>query len=362
MQRRGHLLVIICFYTFVKMPQNNCLRFYQVALPFLLALAIGSCRKPGHDPDPEPPPITSIPDDEIVRIPVVVHVLYSNAAFNISDQKIQTQLTVLNEDFRKKNADVSKTPAEFTDRVADVGIEFVLATKDPRGNPTDGIIRVSTQVDGWSGNNPSGTIPVEDLDLFHTAKGGSDAWPSDRYLNIYVAGMSDRQGKLGLAGYSSYPGADARIDAVVIDPRAFGTQPPLSQGHELGRTATHETGHWFNLLHIFGNTDNCSSTDYVDDTPSTGTRYMGHPTYPQNSCGHSNMFMNFMDYVDDDAMYLFTRGQRERMRKTFFTGGGRHQLYKHCTGKSKKKMIPTWAITTAAVETISCICNAAGLE
>jgi hypothetical protein len=263
--------------------------------------------------------------------------LYNTAVFNITDEKIVSQLKVLNEDFRKKNADVTKTPAEFADRVADVGIEFVMASKDPQGNATDGIIRVATQVDGYSGSNPMGTIPVEDLALFQTSKGGSDIWPSDRYLNIYVAEMSNRLGEVGLAGYSSYPGADARVDAVVIDPRTFGTLAPLSQGHELGRTATHEIGHWFNLHHIFGTADNCSSTDYVDDTPSTGTRYLGHPTYPQNSCGHSNMFMNFMDYVDDDAMYLFTKGQRDRMRKTFFTGGGRNKLYLNVKKKSKDK-------------------------
>lgn len=317
------------------MPQNYCSRFYQVPLTLLLALAVWGCRKPHREPGP--PPVTTIPEDEIIHIPVVVHVLYSNATFNISDEKIQTQLTILNEDFRQKNADRSNIPAEFADLAADAGIEFVLAAKDPAGNPSNGVIRVSTQVDGWRGNNPSGNIPVEDLTLFHSTKGGSDAWPCDRYLNIWVAEMSDRNGEMGLAGYASYPGADARVDGVVIDPRAFGAVAPLSPGHLLGRTATHEIGHWLNLLHIFGESDNCASSDFVDDTPSTSTRYLGHPAYPQLSCGHSNMFMNFMDYVDDDAMYLFTKGQRERMRKTFVTGGGRNRFYLNVSGKSLDK-------------------------
>lgn len=317
------------------MPQNYCSRFFKVPVTVLLALAVWGCGKPDHDP--APPPVISIPEDEIVRIPVVIHVLYSKESFNISEEKIRSQLRVLNEDFRKKNADQSNTPAEFIDLAADAGIEFVLADKDPKGKPTNGIIRISTRVDGWNGNNPSGTIPVEDLKLFHTTKGGSDAWPSDKYLNIWIAEMSDRNGAMGLAGYSSYPGADAQVDGVVIDPRAFGAVEPLSPGHLLGRTATHEIGHWLNLLHIFGETDNCTSTDFVDDTPNTATRYLGHPVYPQLSCGHSNMFMNFMDYVDDDAMYLFTKGQRERMRKTFATGGGRNKFYKHVTGKSGDK-------------------------
>lgn len=317
------------------MSQNYTARFYKVPVTLLLALAVWGCRKPHHPPGP--PPVTTIPEDEIVHIPVVVHVLYSKASYNISNEKIQSQLAILNEDFRKKNADLSKTPAEFIDLAADAGIEFVLATKDPDGNPTNGIIRISTQVDGWNGNNPSGTIPVEDLTLFHSAKGGSDAWPSDHYLNIWVAEMSDRNGEMGLAGYASYPGADAQVDGVVIDPRAFGTMNPLSAGHLLGRTATHEIGHWLNLLHIFGESDNCSATDFVDDTPSTATRYLGHPVYPQLSCGHSNMFMNFMDYVDDDAMYLFTMGQRKRMRKTFATGGGRNRFYLNVSEKSMDK-------------------------
>lgn len=330
------MVVFPCFHTFLEMVSNNNYRYFIHASFFLLLIATAeACRRPHHDKPVPPPPVITIPDDEIVRVPVVVHVLYDRPEFNISADKIRTQLRVLNEDYRMLNADINHVPAEFASLAADVGIEFALATKDPAGKPTDGIVRVPTQVNGWAGNNPTGNIPVADLKLFHSDKGGSDAWPADRYLNIWVAEMSDRHGKMGLAGYASYPGADAQIDGVVIDPRAFGTIEPLSEGHKGGRTATHEIGHWFNLLHIFGEADDCSSTDYVDDTPSTATRYLGRPTYPQQSCGHSNMFMNFMDYVDDESMYLFTRGQRDRMRRTFENGGGRDRLYKYCSGKSK---------------------------
>jgi hypothetical protein len=316
------------------MAQTCCPRLCIIPLVLSVALIIGGCVKPDHDP--EPPVPATIPEEEIVRIPVVVHVLYNKEEYNISAEKINTQLAVLNADFRKANADQAKIPGEFVSLAADAGIEFILADKDPAGNPTNGIIRVATPVDGWSGNNPSGNIPVKDLKLFHTEDGGSDAWPADRYLNIWVAEMSDPNGALGLAGYSSYPGADARIDGVIIDPRAFGTVEPLTQGHTLGRTATHEIGHWLNLVHIFGEFDGCGATDFVDDTPGTSTRYFGNPTYPQISCGHSNMFMNFMDYVDDEAMHLFTKGQRERMRKVFAGGGQRYQLYKYVHGKTFK--------------------------
>ena len=320
------------------MTQTCCPRLCIIPLVLSVALIIGGCVKPGNNLTPSP--LTAIPEEEIVRIPVVVHVLYNKEEYNISEEKITTQLAVLNADFRKANTDQVKTPAEFAPLAADAGIEFVLADKDPAGNTTNGIIRVATPVDGWNGNNPSGDIPVSALKLFHTEDGGSDAWPADRYLNIWVAEMSDRNGELGLAGYSSYPGADPQIDGVIIDPRAFGTQEPLSQGHMQGRTATHEIGHWLNLVHIFGEFDGCGATDFVDDTPSSGTRYFGSPTYPQVSCGHSNMFMNFMDYVDDDAMYLFTKGQRERMRKVFAMGGQRHPLYIYAREKYSKEARP----------------------
>ena len=146
--------------------------------------------------------------------------------------------------------------------------------------------------------------------------------------------MSDRHGNVGLPGFAQFPGGDSRTDGVVIDPRVFGTEPPLANGHHLGRTATHEVGHWLNLFHIFGVTEGCESSDLVQDTPPTGKRYLGNPTYPQYSCGNSNLFMNFMDYVDDDAMCMFTHGQRERARNVFAPEGGRYTLYQNIRVRS----------------------------
>lgn len=273
------------------------------------------------------PDIEPITDTEIIKIPVVIHVLYATDNYNIRDEKIHSQIKVLNQDFRRQNADHTKTPIEFTHLVADVGIEFELATKDPDGNPTSGITRTRTDVDGLSGTTKEG-VAVEDMPLYFTTKGGHDAWPTDRYLNVWVAEMSNRHGNVALNGYSHFPGGDPRIDGVVIDPRVFGTVAPLKEGTHLGRTATHEIGHWLNLIHIFGASyDGCTATDEVEDTPSTATRYSGKPIHPQISCGHANLFMNFMDLVDDDAMCMFTIGQRKRMRDVFAPGGGREQLY-----------------------------------
>lgn len=289
----------------------------------LAALLLTGCEDK-TEPITDTPPLTNT---EIIRIPVVVHVLYATDEFNISDEKIRSQIKVLNEDFRKQNADHTKTPNAFSHLVTDVGIEFELASRDPNGNASTGITRTHTQVDGLSGTTREG-VAVEDMPLYFTSKGGHDAWPTDRYLNIWVAEMTNRHGRVALNGYAHFPGSDPRIDGVVIDPRVFGTIAPLVEGTHLGRTATHEIGHWLNLIHIFGATNNgCDATDEVEDTPSAASPYNGKPTHPQISCGHANLFMNFMDLVDDDAMYMFTHGQRKRMRDVFAPGGSREQFY-----------------------------------
>lgn len=273
-----------------------------------------------------------IAEDEIVRIPVVIHVLYEREEFNVSEEKINSQLASLNQDFRKRNADHLKTPDEFINLVADVGIEFELATLDPKGNKTTGITRTKTMISGWDGIDGTKEKSVEELALYFSEQGGMNAWPSDQYLNIWVTELSDRHGRLGLAGHSSLPGDDPRMDGVIIDPRTFGTIDPLEPDHRLGRTATHEIGHWLNLRHIFAD-EKCESTDLVEDTPGTSTRYLGNPVHPQYSCGQMSMFMNFMDYVNDQSMYMFTKGQRERMRAVFAPGGSRERLYQNIRTK-----------------------------
>ena len=308
------ICVSTCHYDNSMQPQRIAL-FILLCFPLACSEDLSSVPEPAHD--------------GIIRIPVVVHVLYSKGEFNISAEKIRSQIDALNRDFRKKNSDVVNTPAEFSHLVADVEIEFVLAKNDPAGNASTGITRTFTTLDGWSGHDPDNSQPVEELKLYFTSQGGHDAWPVDQYLNIWVVEVSDHAGRVGMPGYSHFPGTDARIDGVVIDPRVFGTISPLVDGHTLGRTATHEVGHWLNLLHIFASRS-CESTDYVDDTPSAADSYAGRPGYPQYSCGHSTMFMNFMDYVDDDAMYMFTIGQKERMHEVFRPTSERHSFCPEC--------------------------------
>ncbi len=301
---------------------------YMALMLIALIVLIFSCSQDDNSNNSTPDD-TPVSDSEIIRIPVIVHVVnYQPDPFTISDEKIKSQIDVLNQDFRKKNTDHIKTPDEFKELVADVGIEFYLATIDPNGKATSGIIRNESDVTGWDGkesNNP--TTPIEDSKLYFTEKGGQNAWPNDKYLNIWIADLSDRNGNLGLAGYAQFPGEDPRIDGLVIDPRAFGTLPPLAGNHKLGRTATHEIGHWLNLRHIFGKNDNCDEGDLIDDTPNQKSQYKGTPVHPKSSCGSNDMFMNFMDYVGDSSMYMFTKGQKERMRALFNPGGLRRQLY-----------------------------------
>ncbi|GAA4013533.1 hypothetical protein GCM10022408_28300 [Hymenobacter fastidiosus] len=245
-------------------------------------------------------------------IPVVVHILYSNANENISDAQIQSQIAALNEDFRKLNSDVSKTPAAFAGLAADAGLQFVLAKRDPNGNATTGIQRKSSTKTTW------GTAD----DMKSTATGGLNAWPAGQYLNLWVCNIGG-----GILGYAQFPGGAASTDGVVIGPNYFGRTGYLSAPFNLGRTATHEVGHWLNLRHIWG--DASCGNDLVSDTPTQQTSNGGCPSFPRRTCGNTtngDMFMNYMDYTDDACMYMFSTGQSTRMNALFATGGSRASL------------------------------------
>lgn len=237
------------------------------------------------------------------EIPVVVHVVWRVAAENISQAQIDSQIAVLNADYRKHNADVSSTPAPFAPLAADSRVVFKLATTDPNGNPTNGVTRTQTQVNGFS----------DDDAVKSAATGGADAWPRDQYLNIWVCKLGG-----GLLGYAQFPGGPANTDGVVILHSAFGTSGTAAAPFNLGRTATHEVGHWLNLRHIWGDDgDGCGGSDFVADTPNQAGPNFGAPAFPHVSCSNGpngDMFMNYMDYVDDRAMVMFTTGQVTRMQ------------------------------------------------
>jgi len=238
----------------------------------------------------------------VTTIPVVVHVVYNTASENISVAQIKSQISVLNRDYRATNPDRSKAPAVWKGLVADARIQFALATKDPNGKPTTGITRTKTTRASFG----------DDDAVKNASTGGVTAWPSARYLNIWVCTLAG-----GLLGYAQFPGGPKKTDGVVILNTAFGTTGTAKAPFNLGRSATHEVGHWLNLRHIWGDTEDCSGSDMVADTPNAATPNFGKPSFPHVSCGNGpngDMFMNYMDYVDDSAMVMFTTQQVARMQ------------------------------------------------
>lgn len=250
----------------------------------------------------------------VKTIPVVVHVIYENANENISDAQILSQIDVLNKDFRKLNADTSNTPAAFKSLAADCEFQFCLAQIDPNGNPTTGIVRVPTTVTTFTGNDA----------VKFNAQGGDNAWDRNKYLNIWVCDI------MGTIGYASFPGSPAELDGVVVNYMTFGVGGSSFQPYHLGRTATHEVGHWMNLYHIWGDDGTgCLGSDRVDDTPNQAGYNSGCATFPKISCNNGpngDMFMNFMDYSVDNCLNLFTEGQKARMTALFAPGGARWSL------------------------------------
>ncbi|MGD1847800.1 MAG: M43 family zinc metalloprotease [Salibacteraceae bacterium] len=238
----------------------------------------------------------------VVTIPVVVHVIYRTTAQNISAAQVQTQIDVLNEDFRRLNADAANTPSVFQGVAADTEIEFCLANSDPNGDLTDGITRTQTTTNNIGSTNA----------YYRTSQGGQDIWNRNRYLNIWVCELS-----AGLLGFATPPGANAQRDGVVVSVDYFGTIGTATAPFNRGRTATHEVGHWLNLDHMWGG--GCGIDDGVNDTPDSDAPYYGCPSFPQTTCGTEDMFMNYMDYVNDNCMNMFTEDQAQIMVATLNT-------------------------------------------
>ncbi|HET8863758.1 MAG TPA: zinc metalloprotease [Solirubrobacterales bacterium] len=241
---------------------------------------------------------------KLITIPVVVHVLHRTSNDRIGSEQVKSQIAVLNSDFRAKNPDIAKVPKAWRSLVTDSKIQFALATKDPKGKKTTGITYTKTSVASFR--------PDDGMKSKKT--GGVDPWPTDRYLNIWVCSLGQ-----GLLGYAQFPGGPSKTDGVVILNTAFGAKGKVKPPFNKGRTATHEIGHFLGLRHIWGDRNDCSGNDFVADTPPARQANMGKPKFPQITCNNGpngDMFMNYMDYVDDAAMFMFTAGQVARMNAT----------------------------------------------
>jgi len=250
--------------------------------------------------------------DIVILIPMVVHVIWNQPIQNVSEAQIISQLNVLNKDFRLLNSDSLNEQHPFWPFTVDAKIEFCLAKQDPNGNPTTGITRTQTSVVSWNDLNSD--------NIKSTANGGRDNWNPAKYLNIYVVNLDGTT--LGFATFPDELATAPNLDGVVIRYEAFGTVGTAGTGDFLvnnkGRTATHEVGHWLDLRHIWG--DDICGDDFVSDTkPAEDANYdcPSFPYKPNNKCGtdaNGEMYMNYMDYVDDNCMNMFTFGQANRMR------------------------------------------------
>ena len=230
----------------------------------------------------------------LLTIPVIVHVVYQTDEQNISDGQIQSQIEVLNRDYRLGNADINRVPGVWRPLATDAQLGFELAD----------VTRTQTN------HGPFTT----DESVKFAGRGGHDVVGPDTHLNIWVCDLGD-----GLLGYAQFPGGPPATDGVVILHSGFGTEGTAAAPFHLGRTTTHEIGHYLNLHHIFGDSPlpNCSDDDFISDTPTQLGPNFGKPNFPSISCNNGpngDMFMNYMDYVDDDTMCMFTAQQVLRMR------------------------------------------------
>lgn len=249
-------------------------------------------------------------ESNVIKIPVVVHILYNSPGEKINDARVHNQIDILNRSFRRQNADSINTPSYFKALAADVEIEFHLATSDSRSRSTTGIIYKYTPIKKWK----------SDDQVKFSANMGDDAWDSKSYLNIWVCNLDK------LAGYSSFPGSDATKDGVVIDFDAFGAINS-GNGYGLGKTAVHEVGHWLGLKHLWGD-EHCGD-DGVADTPKQASYTIGCPSSIRITCSngpYGDIYMNYMDFTSDACMNLFTKGQKARMLALFQPGGFRNAM------------------------------------
>lgn len=248
----------------------------------------------------------------VITIPVVFHVLYKTTAQNISNNRIFDQISTLNKDYAYLNADTVNTPAAFRPMAANTNIQFCLAQQDPNGDPTTGIIRKSVTANGFD--------PLSNDNVKYSALGGDDAWDRNNYLNIWVCNFTGASAQI--IGISQFPGGAAATDGCVLLYGTVGgeTYHGTTAYYNLGRTATHEIGHWLNLRHIWGDDGGaCNGSDYVTDTPNQASENYSCVTFPHVSCNNGpngDMFNNYMDYGDDNCLNMFTAGQGTRMTAT----------------------------------------------
>jgi hypothetical protein len=235
---------------------------------------------------------TGLKKAKLVTIKTVVHVVYRTDEQNVSLAQIRSQIRALNKDFRATNPDRSRTPAPWKGLITDSRIQFKLVK----------VTRTRTSKNGFG----------FDDGVKKPSSGGIAPVDPKTHMNIWVCALTG-----GLLGYAQFPGGPVATDGVVINYRAFGTSGTAQAPFNRGRTGTHEVGHYLNLRHIWGDTEDCSGSDFVADTPNCAGPNFGTPDWPVVTCNNApngDMFVNYMDYTDDAAMVMFTAQQVLRMR------------------------------------------------
>lgn len=270
----------------------------------------------------------------VYNIPVIFHIIHTGVAVgsgrNISQAQVNSQITILNQAFRKTNTDLTTYASNFQTIAADCEINFCAAKVSPTGAilPEPGIDRITTSSKGWSSPPYSSTNGYID----GTIKPAS-SWDPTKYLNIWILEFND--GTLGYAQFPSVPssgtptigdmagmGGAANTDGVVFDYRFVGDVGAATPPYNKGRTAVHEIGHWLGLYHIWGDDGtSCSGSDMVADTPNQSGENYTCPTsngaVRTDVCTSSSPgvnYQNYMDYSDDKCMVMFTAGQKARMQ------------------------------------------------
>ncbi len=274
--------------------------------------------------------------DVSVTIPVVVHILYNTEAQNRSDAVVQEQIDIMNTDYAGQN---THPMWEFSTSLrVNTDIQFCLARQRPDGTPTNGIERRQTSVAGFTSND----------DMKHYSSGGLDAWDVTQYMNIWVCNLTD------YLGYAQFPWSGINSTfGLVVRTTAFGVTGAIAP-YNLGGTATHELGHCFTLLHIWGDEPLCTGSDQCGDTPNQATKTLGHHTgLLTDACSPTTpgiMYMNFMDYSDDQDYANFTPNQKTRIQSCFNSGGYLYSLLSSTKCTSITTTLLSDAVQTAGTD------------
>jgi len=240
-------------------------------------------------------------------IQLVFHILYHSEDENISNEEIMEQIDLVNKDFNAINNDIASVPDVFQELIGNPNLSFILANEDEKGLPFSGIFRQFTPIE-----NIASQFSEDGKEIIkYKVLGGSNAFFPASYVNIWIGRTTDIFGVTAPLDKAGSPD-----DGIIITPEAFGVIADPDSPTSLGRTLTHELGHYFGLNHLWGLQNGCGNDDGIEDTPIQERPYVGCPEFPQLSCGSFDMHMNFMDFSNDECLLFFTKGQVEIMRQT----------------------------------------------